>query len=156
MSNIHQTNCPSTATCSTSGGCSCPRDLNGDTGVLINQFTGYQCAYPHGACTWDFVRPLQIFVLMPILCLHVMRCRVAFSRTPLRPTVLPTPYASSLVPTTERHDEDYSGITASTRTHFSFLSTNELTRSYYGVLSLASTSYFLTVLFLHSMSVSMT
>ncbi|KAI0086876.1 hypothetical protein BDY19DRAFT_908043 [Irpex rosettiformis] len=59
LSNTQQTNCPTSATCSTSGGCTCPHDLNGDTGVLINQFTGYQCAYPHGACTWDFDGVLQ-------------------------------------------------------------------------------------------------
>jgi hypothetical protein len=34
-------------------GCDCPADLNGDTGVLINVFPGYQCAYPGGACTWS-------------------------------------------------------------------------------------------------------
>jgi hypothetical protein len=27
-------------------GCDCPLDLNGDDGVLINVFPGYQCAYP--------------------------------------------------------------------------------------------------------------
>ena len=35
------------------GGCPCPIDNNGDTGVLINFFPGYQCAYPDGACSWD-------------------------------------------------------------------------------------------------------
>lgn len=55
LQNIAQTNCPTVASCSTSLGCECPVDLNGDTGVLINQFTGYQCAYIHGACTWDHV-----------------------------------------------------------------------------------------------------
>ena len=55
LQNTAQTNCPSTAPCSEAAGCSCPSDKNGDTGVLINQFTGYQCAYPHGACTWDSV-----------------------------------------------------------------------------------------------------
>jgi hypothetical protein len=34
-------------------GCDCPADLNGDDGVLINVFPGYQCAYPGGACTWS-------------------------------------------------------------------------------------------------------
>lgn len=53
--NPQQTNCPSAAACSHAAGCTCPRDLNGDIGVMINQFTGYQCAYPHGACTWDYV-----------------------------------------------------------------------------------------------------
>jgi hypothetical protein len=33
--------------------CVCPSDLNGDSGVLINVFPGYQCAYPGGACTWN-------------------------------------------------------------------------------------------------------
>ena len=35
------------------GDCECPTDLNGDSGVLINVFPGYQCAYAGGACTWD-------------------------------------------------------------------------------------------------------
>ena len=35
------------------GDCECPTDNNGDSGVLINVFPGYQCAYPNGACTWD-------------------------------------------------------------------------------------------------------
>ena len=35
------------------GDCECPTDLNGDSGVLINVYPGYQCAYPNGACTWD-------------------------------------------------------------------------------------------------------
>ncbi|KAI0731884.1 hypothetical protein C8Q72DRAFT_874628 [Fomitopsis betulina] len=59
LQNIAQTNCPTVASCSTSLGCECPVDLNGDTGVLINQFTGYQCAYIHGACTWDHTGDLQ-------------------------------------------------------------------------------------------------
>jgi hypothetical protein len=32
--------------------CQCPTDLNNDSGVLINFYPGYQCAYPGGACTW--------------------------------------------------------------------------------------------------------
>ncbi|KAI0791238.1 hypothetical protein C8Q75DRAFT_66459 [Abortiporus biennis] len=52
LMNIAQTNCPSSAPCPSTG-CTCPLDLNNDTGVLINYFTGYQCAYPEGACTWD-------------------------------------------------------------------------------------------------------
>lgn len=35
------------------GDCECPTDNNGDSGVLINVYPGYQCAYPNGACTWD-------------------------------------------------------------------------------------------------------
>ena len=35
------------------GDCECPIDNNGDSGVLINVFPGYQCAYPNGACQWD-------------------------------------------------------------------------------------------------------
>ncbi|KAF7797008.1 hypothetical protein EIP86_008200 [Pleurotus ostreatoroseus] len=53
LQNIYQTNCPSTAPCSKTSGCICPKDNNDDTGVMINQFTGYQCAYHGGACTWD-------------------------------------------------------------------------------------------------------
>lgn len=59
LQNTMQTNCPSDAPCSTAAGCSCPRDRNGDTGVMINQFSGYQCAYAGGACTWDFGGALQ-------------------------------------------------------------------------------------------------
>ncbi|KAI0781691.1 hypothetical protein BC629DRAFT_1289581 [Irpex lacteus] len=59
LQNTAQTNCPTYAACSQAGGCSCPRDNNGDTGVLINQFTGYQCAYAGGACTWDYDGNLQ-------------------------------------------------------------------------------------------------
>jgi hypothetical protein len=35
------------------GDCECPTDLNGNSGVLINVFPGFQCAYGGGACTWD-------------------------------------------------------------------------------------------------------
>ncbi|THG96583.1 hypothetical protein EW026_g5274 [Hermanssonia centrifuga] len=59
LQNTAQTNCPSTAACSTTSGCSCPEDNLGDSGVLINQFSGYQCAYPGGACTWDYGGELQ-------------------------------------------------------------------------------------------------
>jgi hypothetical protein len=58
LQNIRQTNCPTVAPCASSG-CVCPLDNNSDTGVLINQFKGYQCAYPHGACTWDNVSQRQ-------------------------------------------------------------------------------------------------
>ncbi|EPQ58039.1 hypothetical protein GLOTRDRAFT_35940 [Gloeophyllum trabeum ATCC 11539] len=58
LQDIAQGNCPSSAPCA-SGGCDCPADLNGDSGVLINQFEGYQCAYPNGACTWDQNGDLQ-------------------------------------------------------------------------------------------------
>ncbi|KAH9836203.1 uncharacterized protein C8Q71DRAFT_858206 [Rhodofomes roseus] len=59
LENTAQTNCPTSAPCSTVSGCQCPIDNNSDTGVLINQFTGYQCAYVHGACTWDYTGALQ-------------------------------------------------------------------------------------------------
>ncbi|KAJ3488609.1 hypothetical protein NLI96_g2712 [Meripilus lineatus] len=52
LQNIAQDNCPSSAPCPSSG-CTCPLDNHGDSGVMINYFTGYQCAYPNGACTWD-------------------------------------------------------------------------------------------------------
>ena len=43
------------------GDCQCPTDLNGDSGVLINVYPGYQCAYVDGACTWDdVVSPLEL------------------------------------------------------------------------------------------------
>ncbi|GJE95250.1 hypothetical protein PsYK624_114330 [Phanerochaete sordida] len=53
LKNPNQTNCPSSSPCSTDSGCVCPTDNNGNTGVMIHQFTGYQCAYPSGACTWN-------------------------------------------------------------------------------------------------------
>ena len=37
------------------GDCECPIDNNGDSGVLIHVFPGYQCSYKGGACTWDDV-----------------------------------------------------------------------------------------------------
>ena len=43
------------------GGCPCPTDNNGDSGVLINVFPGYQCAYPNGACSWNDKVFFQIF-----------------------------------------------------------------------------------------------
>ena len=55
LQNTAQTNCAVSAPCSTVSGCECPIDNNNDTGVLINQFTGYQCAYAHGPCTWSYV-----------------------------------------------------------------------------------------------------
>ncbi|EIN11419.1 hypothetical protein PUNSTDRAFT_17261, partial [Punctularia strigosozonata HHB-11173 SS5] len=58
LQNTDQTNCPADAPCPASG-CVCPADNNGDKGVLINNFSGYQCAYPNGACTWDFDGNLQ-------------------------------------------------------------------------------------------------
>ncbi|EMD36834.1 hypothetical protein CERSUDRAFT_114750 [Gelatoporia subvermispora B] len=54
LQNTQQTNCPESAPCPDSG-CVCPIDNNHDTGVLINVFSGYQCAYAGGACTWDFI-----------------------------------------------------------------------------------------------------
>lgn len=56
LQNVNQTNCPTKAACSTSSGCECPTDLNNNTGVLVNQFAGYQCVYTNGACTWNAVR----------------------------------------------------------------------------------------------------
>jgi hypothetical protein len=56
LQNTHQTNCPTVAPCPSTG-CACPIDNNLDTGVLINVFKGYQCAYHGGACTWDSVSP---------------------------------------------------------------------------------------------------
>ncbi|EIM79452.1 uncharacterized protein STEHIDRAFT_88116 [Stereum hirsutum FP-91666 SS1] len=60
LQNTHQTNCPQVAPCPGGvGTCTCPIDNNLDTGVLINQFRGYQCAYTGGACTWDYDGDLQ-------------------------------------------------------------------------------------------------
>ncbi|TCD64809.1 hypothetical protein EIP91_003621 [Steccherinum ochraceum] len=52
LDNVAQDNCPSSAPCPSTG-CTCPLDKHNDVGVMINFFTGYQCAYPNGACTWD-------------------------------------------------------------------------------------------------------
>lgn len=59
LQNPGQTNCPTTSPCSTDAGCVCPIDNDGNTGVMIHQFTGYQCAYPSGACTWNGDGALQ-------------------------------------------------------------------------------------------------
>ncbi|EED79641.1 predicted protein [Postia placenta Mad-698-R] len=59
LQNVNQTNCPTKAACSTSSGCECPTDLNNNTGVLVNQFAGYQCVYTNGACTWNAAGVLQ-------------------------------------------------------------------------------------------------
>lgn len=47
------------------GDCECPSDLNGDSGVLINVYPGYQCAYPNGACTWDDKVCPSVYLLLP-------------------------------------------------------------------------------------------
>ncbi|EPQ53889.1 hypothetical protein GLOTRDRAFT_25998, partial [Gloeophyllum trabeum ATCC 11539] len=52
LQNTPQGNCEAYAPCPSTG-CTCPDDLNGDAGVLINYFRGYQCAYLRGICTWD-------------------------------------------------------------------------------------------------------
>ncbi|TFK50239.1 hypothetical protein OE88DRAFT_1632347 [Heliocybe sulcata] len=55
LQNTAQGNCPRIAPCPASG-CTCPEDLNGDQGALINRFSGYQCAYINaGICTYDSV-----------------------------------------------------------------------------------------------------
>ncbi|GJE99968.1 hypothetical protein PsYK624_162450 [Phanerochaete sordida] len=63
LSNGDQGNCPSSAACSKTSGCQCPTDTTGAPGILINQFTGFQCAYDNGACTWasdgNVVAPAQ-------------------------------------------------------------------------------------------------
>ncbi|KZT22404.1 hypothetical protein NEOLEDRAFT_660260 [Neolentinus lepideus HHB14362 ss-1] len=52
LQNTAQGNCPANVPCPASG-CTCPADLNGDAGVLINNFRGWQCGYPSGICTYD-------------------------------------------------------------------------------------------------------
>ena len=47
------------------GDCECAPDNNGDGGVLINVYPGYQCAYPGGACTWDDKVPLPFSLFSP-------------------------------------------------------------------------------------------
>lgn len=57
--NPSQTNCQVAAPCTKDHGCICPPDTDGNPGVLIFQFTGYQCAYSTGSCTYDFQGSLQ-------------------------------------------------------------------------------------------------
>ncbi|TFK47903.1 hypothetical protein OE88DRAFT_1738401 [Heliocybe sulcata] len=52
LQNTEQGNCLEDAPCAASG-CTCPADLNGDAGILINYFRGWQCAYFSGICTYD-------------------------------------------------------------------------------------------------------
>ncbi|GJE96167.1 hypothetical protein PsYK624_123600 [Phanerochaete sordida] len=59
LTNPSQGNCPTAEACTKDHGCICPADLIGDAGVLIFQFTGYQCAYATGSCTYDFFGNLQ-------------------------------------------------------------------------------------------------
>ncbi|EPT00818.1 hypothetical protein FOMPIDRAFT_1121748 [Fomitopsis schrenkii] len=55
-----QTECAAKVTpCGTEDSCECPVDLKGEPGILINHFLGYQCAYTHGACTWNYNGTLQ-------------------------------------------------------------------------------------------------
>lgn len=42
----------------------CPRDLTNSSGVLINTFAFFTCAYPAGACDWAEVRALLL------ACIH--------------------------------------------------------------------------------------
>ena len=44
------------------GDCQCPSDNNGDSGVLINVYPGFQCAYPGGACTWEDVVRINLLL----------------------------------------------------------------------------------------------
>lgn len=69
--------------------CMCPIDLNDDTGVLINVYPGYQCAYPGGACTWsDTVRPP--FHPPSRSCAYLLRNRTVRFRIRTRRTVRKT------------------------------------------------------------------
>ncbi|EPQ53914.1 hypothetical protein GLOTRDRAFT_24256, partial [Gloeophyllum trabeum ATCC 11539] len=55
LQNTAQENCPAYAPCPATG-CACPLDRTGAQGVLINRFSGYQCAYLNaGVCTYDAV-----------------------------------------------------------------------------------------------------
>ena len=57
LMNKAQDNCPTKMPDS-----ACPVDKTGATGTLINHLFRYQCAYPHGACTWDAVRVDLLFL----------------------------------------------------------------------------------------------
>ena len=67
------------------GDCECPTDNNGDSGVLINVYPGFQCAYPNGACTWDDEVSLLISMQSASLII-VVRFSLALFKTSIRRT----------------------------------------------------------------------
>lgn len=67
------------------GDCECPTDNNGDSGVLINVYPGFQCAYPNGACTWDDEVSLVITMQSAPLII-IVRYSLAPSKTSTRRT----------------------------------------------------------------------
>ena len=69
------------------GDCECPIDNNGDSGVLINVYPGYQCAYPNGACTWEDKACPCLLITRFYLAFHsLFFCRLALFRTSSRRT----------------------------------------------------------------------
>lgn len=93
------------------GDCECPRDLNGDDGVLINVYPGYQCAYPNGACTWDDKVCHQISSCTR-QHLSLSRFRAALFRIPTKQIARPVPLAAraegAAAPTTRTEIAEYS------------------------------------------------
>lgn len=79
-----------TIACHTDGApaCICPKDLNGDTGVLINVYPGYQCAYRNGACTWSDQVRKGLFESLTQLLIIYLSARTERCRTPCRQTAL--------------------------------------------------------------------
>ena len=78
------------------GDCECPSDLNGDSGVLINVYPGFQCAYAGGACTWDdkvCLFPDQLQNIRPVMLICPRKHRPVIFRTPPRRIALPRPHA---------------------------------------------------------------
>ena len=55
------------------GDCQCPIDNNGDSGVLINVYPGYQCAYPNGACTFNMVSFFEPYMLQLVLIIRFIQ-----------------------------------------------------------------------------------
>lgn len=76
------------------GDCQCPIDNTGDSGVLINVYPGYQCAYPNGACTWDdkvccSIASVGLILKFCSLIIVYFRSRPVLFRIPYRQTALP-------------------------------------------------------------------
>jgi hypothetical protein len=69
--------------------CLCPTDKFGDVGSHINEGNDwYQCAYPHGACTWNDVstKTNQIYLVLN-LCHSMENCKTHSRR--IVPLLLP-------------------------------------------------------------------
>ena len=66
LENTAQSNCPASATCTDLESCDCPLDNMGGKGAFINVGQAIQCAYGHGACTFNTVSLLVIKYLSDV------------------------------------------------------------------------------------------